>query len=176
VTEFPVTVIDAGPMVRATLLLPGCPPERALAAFTDPATLRQWWGGELTVTPAEGGPYIVHFAKLGQTMRGRVVGYEPGSRLEFTWGWDHEPGAAGRTVLVTVAEAGDSAGGAGDRRPGGTELTVLHGPHGEGAAEQAARSDHREGWSTSLPGSASSWRRPRRSDRSAGQRPGRTRA
>ena len=112
-TEFPVTVVDAGPMVRATLLLPGCPPERALAAFTDPATLRQWWGGELTFTPAEGGPYIVHFAKLGQTMRGRVVGYEPGSRLEFTWGWDHEPGAAGRTVLVTVAEAGDSAGSAG---------------------------------------------------------------
>ena len=103
-TEFPVTVVDAGPMVRATLLLPGCPPERALAAFTDPATLRQWWGGELTFTPAEGGPYIVHFAKLGQTMRGRVVGYEPGSRLEFTWGWDHEPGAAGRTVLVTVAD------------------------------------------------------------------------
>jgi uncharacterized protein YndB with AHSA1/START domain len=98
-------------MMRATLLLPGCPPERALAAFTDPATLRQWWGGELTVTPAEGGPYIVHFAKLGQTMRGRVVGYEPGSRLEFTWGWDHESGAAGRTVLVTVAEADDSADG-----------------------------------------------------------------
>jgi uncharacterized protein YndB with AHSA1/START domain len=86
VTEFPMTVVDAGPMVRATLLLPGCPPEHALAAFTDPATLRQWWGGELTFTPAEGGPYIVHFAKLGQTMRGRVVGYEPASRLEFTWG------------------------------------------------------------------------------------------
>jgi uncharacterized protein YndB with AHSA1/START domain len=139
-------------MVRATLLLPGCPPERALAAFTDPATLRQCWGGELTVTPAEGGPYIVHVAKLGQTMHGRVVGCEPASRLEFTWGWDHEPGAAGRTVLVTVAEAGDSAASAGPERPGrpgrpdGTELTVLHGPHGEGAAEQAARSDHREGW------------------------------
>jgi uncharacterized protein YndB with AHSA1/START domain len=91
----------------------------------------------------------VHFATLGQTMRGRVVGYEPASRLEFTWGWDHEPGAAGRTVLVTVAEAGDSAASAGPERPGrpgGTELTVLHGPHGEGAAEQAARSDHREGW------------------------------
>ena len=141
-TEFPVTVVDAGPMVRATLLLPGCPPALALAAFTDPATLRQWWGGELTFTPAQGGPYIVHFAKLGQTMRGRVVGYEPGSRLEFTWGWDHEPGAAGRTVLVTVAEADDSA----DSSTKGTELTVLHGPHGEGAAEQAARSGHREGW------------------------------
>jgi uncharacterized protein YndB with AHSA1/START domain len=71
VTEFSVTVVDAGPMVRATLLLPGCPPERALAAFTDPG----------------------------------------------------RPG-----------------------RPGRTELTVLHGPHGDGAAEQAARSGHREGW------------------------------
>ena len=79
-------------------------------------------------------------------MRGRVVGYEPGSRLEFTWGWDHEPGAAGRTVLVTVAETGDSAGTASPGPPDGTELTVLHGPHGEGAAEQAARSDHRAGW------------------------------
>ena len=50
---------------------------------------------------------------------------------------------SGRTVLVTVAEAGDSGEPGAD---GGTELTVLHGPHGEGAAEQAARSDHREGW------------------------------
>jgi len=140
VTEFPVTVVDAGPMVRATLRLPGCPPDRALEAFTDSATLRQWWGGELTFIPAEGGPYIVHFAKLGQTMRGQVVGYEPGSRLEFTWAWDHEPGAAGRTVLVTVAV------GAEPGAEGGTELTVLHGPHGDGAAEQAARGDHREGW------------------------------
>ena len=77
----------------------------------------------------------MHFAKLGQTMRGRVVGYEPDSRLEFTWGWDHDPGAAGRTVLVSA-----------DDSTKGTELTVLHGPHGQGAAEQAARSDHREGW------------------------------
>lgn len=136
-TESPVTVLDEGPMVRATLLLPGCPPGRVLAAFTDPATLRQWWGGELTTTLAPGGPYVVHFAGLGQTMRGQVVGYEPGSRLEFTWAWDHEPGAACRTVLVTVT---DAAG------PDGTALTVLHGPHGEGAAEQAARGGHREGW------------------------------
>ena len=138
-TEFPVTVADEGPMVRATLLLPGCPPERALAAFTDPETLRQWWGGDLTITPAPGGPYIVHFAKLGQTMRGQVVSYEPGSRLEFSWAWDHEPGAPGRTVLVTVS-ALNSAG------PGGTELTVLHGPHGDDAAEQSVRGDHRDGW------------------------------
>ena len=29
-TEFPVTVVDAGPMVRATLLLPGCPGQHAV--------------------------------------------------------------------------------------------------------------------------------------------------
>ena len=89
----------------------------------------------------------MHFGALGQTMRGQVVGYEPGSRLEFTWAWDHEPGAAGRTVLVTVAESGDGTG----TGTGSMELTVLHGPHGEGAAEQAARTDHREGWQYFLP-------------------------
>ena len=140
-TEFPVTVVDEGPMVRAALLLPGCPPDRVLAAFTDPPALRQWWGGDLTIIPEPGGPYIVDFARLGQTMRGQVVGYQPGRSLEFTWAWDHEPGAAARTVLVTV-----TVPGAGPEDPGGTELTVLHGPHGEGAAEQAVRGEHREGW------------------------------
>jgi uncharacterized protein YndB with AHSA1/START domain len=132
-------------MVRATLLLPGCPPERALAAFTDPATLRQWWGGELTCTPAEGGPYVVHFATLGQTMRGRVVGYEPGSRLEFTWGWDHEPGAAGRTVLVTVTVTVAGADGGTDRaarpargRRGGTGR-AQRSPRGLGVLPGQAR-------------------------------------
>ena len=127
-TEFPVTVVDAGPMVRAALLLPGCPPERALAAFTDPATLRQWWGGELTCTPAEGGSYIVHFAKLGQTMRGRVVGYEPGSRLEFTWGWDHEPRAPGRHGADRPARpARGRRGGTGRAQRSSRGLGVLPG-------------------------------------------------
>lgn len=150
-TEFSVTVVDAGPMVRATLPLPGCPPERALAAFTDPATLRQWWGGELTFTPAEGGPYIVHFAKLGQTMRGRVVGYDPASRLEFTWGWDHEPEPLPRTVAIDAVPAASSGGAASSGQAGATVLTLVHGPHGTGADEDEARAVHRAGWEYFLP-------------------------
>ena len=150
-TEFPATIEDAGAMVRAAVRLPGCPPERALAAFTDPAVLVRWWGGVLSATLTPGGPYIVRFPQLGQAMNGQVVRYEPGSRLEFSWGWEHDPGAPRRTVLVTVT------GGA---STGGTELTVVHGPHGDGphgdgppgdTAEATARAEHREGWEFFLP-------------------------
>lgn len=136
-TELPVTVADAGAMVRATLRVPDCPPERVLGAFTDPAVLVRWWGGVLSATLTQGGPYIVRFPSLGQAMSGQVVRYAPGSHLEFTWGWEHEPDAPPRAVQVTVV---------GDAGAGGTELTVVHGPHGDGAAEEAARAGHREGW------------------------------
>jgi len=141
VTENPVTIVSAGPMVRATLEIPGCPPARALAAFTDPATLVHWWRGVLSTTLTPGGPYTVRFPQLGRAMTGQVVGYEPASRLEFTWAWDHEPPAVPRTVLVTVAGAA----------AGRTVLTVVHGPYGDGAAEEVARREHREGWEYFLP-------------------------
>jgi uncharacterized protein YndB with AHSA1/START domain len=142
VTEFPVTVEDAGAMVTATMRLPGCPPERALAAFTDPAALVRWWGGVLSAALTPGGPYIVRFPSLGAAMSGQVVRYEPASHLEFTWAWDHDPAAPRRTVLITVA---------GDAGTGGTQLTVVHGPHGDGATEATARAEHREGWEFFLP-------------------------
>jgi uncharacterized protein YndB with AHSA1/START domain len=142
VTEDVVTIADAGPMIHATLRLPGCSPERALAAFTDPATLIRWWSGELTTDLSAGSPYGVHFPQLGQTMTGAVVGYEPGRRLEFTWAWDSQPEEVSRTVLVTVTAVTGFDG---------TELTVVHGPHGESEAERDARKGHRDGWEYFLP-------------------------
>jgi hypothetical protein len=38
-----VDIRDAGPMIVATVLLPHCTPERALAALTDPAVFSRWW-------------------------------------------------------------------------------------------------------------------------------------
>jgi uncharacterized protein YndB with AHSA1/START domain len=137
-----VSIADVGPMVHATLRLPDCPPDRALTAFTDPMTLAPWWGGELTTDLSVGGPYTVQFVRLGRTMTGEVLGYEPASRLEFTWAWDSEPEDDRRTVLITVA-----AGTGFD----GTELTVVHGPHAESEAEMAARNGHHEGWEHFLP-------------------------
>lgn len=140
--EFPVVVVDDGPMVRATVTLPGCAPDRALAAFTDPGLLAHWWGGDLASALEPGSPYTVIFTRLGRVITGEVVAYQPGSRLEYTWQWDHEPEAIRRTVLVTVTP--DDAGT-------GTALTIAHGPHGAGEAEAAARAEHREGWSFFLP-------------------------
>jgi uncharacterized protein YndB with AHSA1/START domain len=141
-TEFPVTVTDDGPMVKATLRLPGCPPERVLNAFTDPATLARWWGGELITDLAPGTPYIVRFPSLGAAMTGEVASYQPASYLEFSWRWDNDPDPVKRAVLVAVTPAAD-----GD----GTDLTITHGLHGAGETESAARAEHQEGWQYFLP-------------------------
>jgi uncharacterized protein YndB with AHSA1/START domain len=146
VPELPVTVTDDGPMLRATVPLPGCDPARALAAFTDPAVLPRWWtGGELTATLEPGAPYTVSFPKLAVAMTGEVVAYIPASRLEFTWLWNHELPAVRRTVVVTVTEDG-----------AGTTLSVVHGPHADTGpdpsdVESTARGQHREGWLFFLP-------------------------
>ncbi len=141
-TGQPVTVADDGPMVRATVPLPGCSPERALAAFTDPAMLARWWGGELSTDLMPGSAYTVCFPRLGRTITGEVLCYEPVSRLEFTWIWDQDPADITRTVLVTVSAASGT---------GGTVLRVTHGPHADGESENAARKEHREGWEYFLP-------------------------
>ena len=135
-------VADDGPLVRATVTLPGCAPDRVLAAFTDPELLARWWGGDLVSTLEPGTPYTVTFTRLGRAITGEVVAYQPASHLEYTWQWDHEPEAVRRTVLVTVTP--DDAGAA-------TALTIIHGPHGDGEAEAASRAEHREGWEFFLP-------------------------
>jgi uncharacterized protein YndB with AHSA1/START domain len=137
VPESPVTLTDDGPLVKATLRLPGCPPERVLNAFTDPAVLAQWWGGELATDLTPGTPYIVRFTRLGVAMTGEVISYQPASHLEFSWQWDYEQDPVKRAVLVAV-----TADDGGD----GTDLTVTHGPHGAGEAESTARAEHHEGW------------------------------
>jgi uncharacterized protein YndB with AHSA1/START domain len=137
VTDLPLLIVDVGPMIQATLRLPNCSPGRALAAFTDPATLAQWWGGTLSTDLSVGGPYTVAYPRLGRVMTGQVVRHQPASALEFTWNWDNEEGDVRRTVLVRV---GDGTGF------DGTDLTLVHGPHGDGDVEAIARTEHREGW------------------------------
>jgi uncharacterized protein YndB with AHSA1/START domain len=149
VSQFPVSVTDDGAMVTASLRLPGTSPERALSAFTDPATLARWWGGELASTLEPGTPYTVTFTQLGRAITGEVVAYDPASHLEYTWQWDHEPEAVRRTVAVTVTP-----------RDAGTTVTITHGPHADAGpdpseAEAAARTEHREGWEFFLPRLAS---------------------
>jgi uncharacterized protein YndB with AHSA1/START domain len=131
-----VSITDSGPMIVATVALPGCEPGRALAAFTDPAVLARWWRGELTADLVQGGQYSVSFPTIPARMAGHVVSYLQGRSLEFTWAWD---GADEPPSAVTVrAEPADAAGS--------TVLTVEHGPHREDEAGRKAHAAHWEGW------------------------------
>ena len=135
-----IEIVDDGPVIRATVKLGNCPPDRALAAFTDPELLASWWGGELTINPEVGGVYNVWFPKVPASLIGQVVRNVPGDAFEFSWAWEHEPDSPDRTVSVTVGTNGD-----------GTELAIVHGPHGAGDAEATARTAHRDGWEYFLP-------------------------
>jgi len=138
----PVTIIDAGPMIVATLVLPACEPGTALAAFTDPALLARWWRGELTADLVAGGRYTVSFPKIPARMAGQVVSYVPGRSLEFSWAWDGEDEPP--STVTVRAEPADSGGS--------TVLTIEHGPHAEDEAGRKAHADHWEGWEYFLPG------------------------
>jgi uncharacterized protein YndB with AHSA1/START domain len=140
-----ISVVDDGPVVRAVVRALDCSPETALAAFTDADVTARWWaGGKLTADLVPGGRYTVRFDAIDKDMIGQVVGYQPGRSLEFSWAWAHTPDDLPRTVTVTVAG-----------QPGGTVLTVVHGPHGEDEREREARQEHREGWEFFLPRLAS---------------------
>lgn len=138
-----MTVIarDDGAFLRAGLQLPGCSPERALAAFTSPEVLATWWHGELTTELVPGGPYEVWFAKVPARMTGRVIRYDPGCVLEFSWAWDNTPDRPELAVTVQVGTAPD----------GSATLEVTHGPHRDDADGKKARAEHREGWEYFLP-------------------------
>jgi uncharacterized protein YndB with AHSA1/START domain len=137
-----VEVRDDGPALRAMLRLPGCSPDHALQAFTAPDLLARWWANaELTADLTPGGHYDVWFAGIPARMTGRVVRYDPGSVLVFSWGWEHEPELPPSSVAVEVGAAED----------GTTTLRIEHGPHAEDEAGRAARAQHREGWEHFLP-------------------------
>jgi uncharacterized protein YndB with AHSA1/START domain len=135
----PVSLADDGPLLRATVRLPGCTAERALAAFTDPAQLAQWWGGALDVDLVPGGPYVIRFPQVPATMTGQVRAWVPGERLEFAWAWAHDPDAAPRTVTVRASDGPVAV------------LAIAHGPHGDSEEGRRARAEHRAGWEHFLP-------------------------
>jgi uncharacterized protein YndB with AHSA1/START domain len=136
-----IDIRDDGPMIMATVLVLGCAPERALAAFTDPAVLASWWGGKLATDLEPGGPYTVTFAAINATLQGQVVTYQPGRSLEFAWAWAGDDSAPS-AVKVTVVDGSEA---------GSTLLTVSHGPHDEDEPGKRSHQEHWEGWEFFLP-------------------------
>ena len=122
-------------------------PEKVYAAWADPLNLVQWFAQtqakpgslEADLDVRVGGRYRIswsdekgeHF-EVGGAYR-EVV---PNARLQFTWAWHSTPE---RESLVTVQFRPDGAG------------TLLIFDH-EQFADEAARDNHKRGWSTFFDG------------------------
>jgi len=137
-----LALADAGPMIVATVRLPDCAREQALAAFTDAAVLARWWRGELAADLVPGGQYRVAFPAVPAELAGRVLGYVPGSVLRFSWAWAGEEERPASTVTVSAQPADG---------PDETVLTIEHGPHADDEAGRAAHAEHWAGWEFFLP-------------------------
>jgi uncharacterized protein YndB with AHSA1/START domain len=140
-TDGLVMITDSGPMIVATVVLPGCEPGPALAAFTDPAVLARWWRGELTADLVAGGQYSVSFPVIPARLTGRVVSYAPGRSLEFSWAWDGEDEPPSTVTVRAQWRNGDQS----------TVLNIEHGPHDQDEAGRTAHALHWEGWEHFLP-------------------------
>jgi uncharacterized protein YndB with AHSA1/START domain len=136
-----VLLVDAGPMIVATVRLAGCGAGQALSAFTDPAVLTRWWHGELTAELVRGGEYSVAFPAIPARLAGRVLRYRPGRLLEFSWAWEGDDGPPSTVVVRTEPGDGDTS----------AVLTIEHGPHGSDEAGRIAHQEHWDGWEFFLP-------------------------
>jgi uncharacterized protein YndB with AHSA1/START domain len=121
-------------------------PERAFAAWTDPAEIQRWWGpGPVTCPAAEvdlraGGAYRIANRKPDGTVMwivGEFELVEPPRRLVYSWRVD--PEAAPERVEVTFSPHAE-----------GTEVVVRHGR----IRDRATRDGHAEGWEGCLAGLA----------------------
>jgi uncharacterized protein YndB with AHSA1/START domain len=119
-------------------------PGQVFAAWTDPAVMALWLcpaNCEVAAVEADarlGGRYRIVMREKSDgeihDVSGRYEEFVADERLVFTWSWITMPE---RQSLVTVGI-----------RPieGGTELTLTHSRF----ADEAARDNHEEGWSSTL--------------------------
>lgn len=135
----PVSMVDAGPLIVATVRLAGVSPAAALTAFTDPVVLARWWRGDLTAELLPGGEYTVRFPAIAAVLTGQVISYEPGVSLVFSWAWDGDDGPPSTVTVRTSAATGGAA------------LIIEHGPHFNDDAGRRAHTEHWDGWEYFLP-------------------------
>ncbi|MCZ6491166.1 MAG: SRPBCC domain-containing protein [Acidobacteria bacterium] len=122
------------------------PREKVFHAWTDPETLKKWWGPEGYETPeAEvdlrvGGRYRLGMRKLpdGEVffLGGTFREISPPERLVYTWSWEQASMDVGETlVTVEFREAGQS-----------TEVVLKH----ELFPNEETREHHNQGWNGCL--------------------------
>jgi uncharacterized protein YndB with AHSA1/START domain len=132
--------------IRLTQFVPA-PVERVFAAWTDPASMTNWYAptDEFTTPIAEvdlrvGGTFRVGMYRVAKKemnlVRGQYCRIDPPHTLIFTWAWD-EPKPCVQETQVTL-----------EFRPSGpgTEVTFIH----ERFRDEGQRQAHEEGWTGCL--------------------------
>ncbi len=102
-------------------------PDEAFALITEPERLRRWMAVSASIELRAGGSYRFTVTP-GNTSIGTVREVEPGRRIVYAWGWEHQP--LDSTVTVTLEPTGT-----------GSRVTLVH----EGLDEEQAKG-HDEGW------------------------------
>jgi len=116
------------------------PPARMFALWTEPTSIRKWFGGEevevagavLDLQPGGAYSITVRDAAGDSVISGRFLVVEVPARLVYTWKLEGPMGATTETtVTVEFRELG-----------AGTELLLEHGPF----PESQIRALHAQGW------------------------------
>ena len=90
------------------------PLERLWPFICEPELLAKWLGGPVDkLEPAEGGQVVIQIApKMGATVYGKVLEFEPMHVLALTWevpAWGHSPDLFGTTMRWEVEADGDGS-------------------------------------------------------------------
>ena len=120
-------------------------PEKVWRAWTDPETLKRWWGpganDQVSLVQLDvraGGRFRIVFGGRQGTdheVQGVYREVVPNRRLVFTWTWPNT--TPERESIVTIVFRATA---------GGTELDFRH----EQFFDEAARDGHRRGWGAAL--------------------------
>ncbi len=121
------------------------PREKIFRAWTDPETVKKWFGPVGYSTPSAevdlrvGGQYRLGMRKLpdGEIfyLTGAYREVRPPEKLVYTWRWESQPELGETRVTVMFRNRGNS-----------TDVAVTH----ELFPTEKARDDHDEGWNSSL--------------------------
>jgi len=118
-------------------------PERVFRAWTQPATLREWWcpagwiAGDIEIDLRVGGVYRIGMVRAGNdgtgvSVQGKFLEVRPPERLVYTWRWEGAFAGMPET-LVTLELRGTG---------NDTLLTLRH----ANFSDAGERQQHRSGW------------------------------
>ena len=132
----PMIVPSSNDQIIINAEYPSITPELLFDYFVRPTLITRWWSPMARTHARQGGQFHFAWQDMDLHLRGQYTMVDRGSRLGFTWQWDHEKDKrTPRRVLIQFQPS-----------RGGTRITMTHTPYADTPAEQRERHDHAEAW------------------------------